>query len=230
MDHAVCIIPARGGSKGLPGKNLALVGGKSLIARAVEAARGSASIDRILVSTDAEDIADAARAHGAEVPFMRPPELALDETPGIEPIRHAVRWLEASGASPRWVVILQPTSPLRTAADVAGAVALAREARPDKVVSVVPVTTPPHWMLVRQPDGALVPFLERAGDQRRQATDLLVPNGAVYVYSRDAVFADGSSPMRTLGYPMPRERSVDVDTAYDLELARWFCERVTSDT
>lgn len=228
-ERIACIIAARGGSKGLPGKNLALVGGRSLIARAIDAARGSGCVDRTIVTTDADDIAEEARRHGAEVPFKRPPELALDGTPGIDPIRHAVRWLEGDGYVARWVVILQPTSPLRTGEDVAGAVALAREQQPDKVVSVMSVTAPPQWMLVRQADGSVVPFLPPQADQRRQAMgDLFIPNGAVYVYSRDAVFAEDTSGLRALPYVMPRERSVDVDTPYDLELARWLHQRSTS--
>src|SRR5262245_66458941 len=112
------VIPARGGSKGLPGKNLRVLGKLSLIGHAVASSRESSRLTRFIVSTDSPELADEARRHGAEVPFQRPAELASDQAGMVPVLQHAVRWLESTGARPDLVVTLQPTSPFRTGDDI----------------------------------------------------------------------------------------------------------------
>jgi CMP-N,N'-diacetyllegionaminic acid synthase len=173
------LIPARGGSKGVPGKNVRLLGGKPLVAHAATVARESGVIDRVLLSTDDVDIADAGRRAGLDVPFLRPASLAADDTPMLPVIQHAVAALGDMGWDAEIVVLLQPTSPLRTAAHIRAAVALLRQTGADSVVTVVEV--PRHLSpdyVMRIDEGRLRPFLpEGARVTRRQ--------DARAAYSRD---------------------------------------------
>jgi CMP-N-acetylneuraminic acid synthetase len=221
-DSVLAVIVARGGSKGLPRKNLAMLGDHSLVAHAAIAAHASGAIDRVVISTDDHEIAESAQRAGAEVPFIRPAELALDSTPGIMPIRHAVEHFENIQQFYKWIVLLQPTSPLRSGADIAGALALARAKRADKVIGVTAVHQQPHWMFAMDADGSLERFLppSEAADRRQTLPALFAANGAVYVYSRDAVFAQDTSGQRVFGFQMPPERSIDIDSAWDLTVAR----------
>jgi N-acylneuraminate cytidylyltransferase len=155
------IIPARGGSKGIPGKNLRLLGGKPLLAYTVEAARAAGFFSRLVLSTDSEEIASVGRSLGVEVPFLRPPELARDETPMLPVIQHTVRFLAEKGWSPDVVVILQPTAPFRRATDLRGAWELL-QANPEveSVVSLeaVPAHYAPHFIFKIEGD-RMVPFM-----------------------------------------------------------------------
>lgn len=217
------VIPARGGSKGIPRKNIALVGGKPLIAWTIEAVSRGAWGGRVVVSTDDEEIASVAREWKAEVPFLRPGELALDTTPGVEPPLHALDRLAADeGYEPDLVVLLQPTSPLRTAEDITGAIRVAIEHEADAVVSVTPVEKHPHWMKAMTADGRLRPLLsDVAAATHRQALPLAFsPNGAIYVARPDVLKRSrGWQTDRTYAWVMPPERSLDIDTPFDLELA-----------
>jgi CMP-N-acetylneuraminic acid synthetase len=221
--RVLAVIAARGGSKAVPGKNIADLGGRPLIAWTVAAALASRA-ERTIVTTDDAAIADAARAAGAEVPFVRPAELARDETPGTEPVIHAVEWLERhEGYEPDIVMSLQPTSPFRTATDIDAAISLlvAREA--DSVVSVMPADGHPYWMKRRDADGWIVPFLpdSPATFRRQELPEALMLNGAIYAARRAVLLASrGWYTGRTAPYVMPIERSLDIDTAWDLRLAR----------
>lgn len=207
------LIPARGGSKGLRRKNVLSIAGKPLIAWTIEAALAAGSIDRVVVTTDDAEIAEVAAAHGAEVPFRRPAELARDETPGIEPVLHAIEVLPGY----EMVVLLQPTSPLRMAHDIEGAVAMAGSG-----AMVVSVTEAPHagWIFPMAPDGRLGIGPNQPAARRQDMPKQYMLNGAIYVARCDALCAsrrfldDG-----TLGYVMPVERSVDIDGPSDWRLA-----------
>src|SRR5260370_5875896 len=143
----LALIPARSGSKGIPYKNIASVGGRPLIAWTIAAARAATRVNRIVVSTDDPDIAQVSEALGAEVPFLRPAEMAQDDTPGTVPLLHALGWLEEHEAyRPELVMLLQPTSPLRSSVDIEAAVELLRDRNADAVVSVTPVSHHPQWM------------------------------------------------------------------------------------
>ena len=172
-------MPARGGSKGVPGKNLRTLAGRTLLDYTALAARHSGVIDRIVLSTDSADIADAGKRAGLEVPFMRPSALAQDDTPMLPVIQHAVEALAAGGWTTDVVVLLQPTSPLRRPSHVRDAVAKLQETKADSVVTVIelPRHLSPDYVM-RIEDGVLRPFLaEGARVMRRQDARL--------AYSRD---------------------------------------------
>lgn len=210
----LALIPARGGSRRVPGKNLAVVGGRPLIAWTIEAARHARSITRVVVDTDSPAIAEVARQWGAEVPYLRPPELATDEATSLDVVRQALDRLAAEGFEPQWVCLLQPTSPLRRAHDIEAAVALALNGGADAVVSVTPRPMPAAWHRRLGDRGQLQQ--PAAGDD---ATHVL--NGAIYLARSDVLRTQGTwyTP-RTLGYVMPVERSLDIDTPWDMRLAR----------
>jgi CMP-N,N'-diacetyllegionaminic acid synthase len=218
----LAIVPARGGSKSLPRKNVRLLAGKPLICWTLDAASCS-SVDRVIVSTDDPEIADVARRAGAEVPFERPAELARDDTPGIAPILHAIGWLdEHEGYRPDVVMMLQPTSPLRTAADIDAALRLLMEHEGDAVVSVCPATHHPYWTRRITPEGLLADFvvMDHVPVRRQDLPQAFALNGAVYAGQTAAVVrAQSFYPGRTHAYVMPPERSVDIDSPWDFELA-----------
>lgn len=183
MSRVLGLVPARGGSKGVPGKNIRPLAGRPLLAYTADAARASGVIDRLVLSTDADPIAEAGRAAGLEVPFMRPPALAADETPMLDVVRHAVTTLVEGGWVPEIVVLLQPTSPLRTARHVRDAVTLLRAGGADSVVTVVelPRHLSPDYVM-RIEDGVLRPFLAEGLriTRRQDARPAYSRDGTVY--------------------------------------------------
>lgn len=204
---AIAIIPARGGSKGIPGKNIVDFAGLPLIHWTIEAALNSGRFQRVLVSTDADDIARAAREAGAEV-MMRPDEISGDTAASISAVLHALQHYRADT-----VALLQPTSPLRTAEDIAACLDLHLETgRP-----VVSVTAAKPW-LFKAAAGQLTPALPVA--QQRQGVEMVAPNGAVYVVSAEALKSGLTWWDDPVPYLMPQERSVDIDTPFDLLVAR----------
>lgn len=218
------VIPARGGSKGVPRKNLRRVGGASLVARAVRtAAEVRDLVYRTVVSTDDPEVAHAARQAGGDVPFTRPSRWADDRAPMVPVARHALEFAEADDGAPvDWVLLLQPTSPLRTRQDVEGAVAAARQGECDSVISVVRVHAVHPVLMKRVEDGYLRPFCvpEREGT-RRQDYDppAYMRNGAVYLVRRDVLLGGSMWGDRIRPYEMPEHRSVCVDSELDLRLA-----------
>lgn len=216
----LALVVARGGSKGLPRKNVLDLGGKPLVAWTVEAGRSSKYIDRLILSTDDEEIRAAAVAAGCEAPFRRPAELATDEAGIMDVIWHAVDSLENRYDL---VVLLQATSPFRTAADIDACVERCALHGAVSCVSVTEASKNPYWMFHLDADGCLVPVIgQGALGQRRQNLPLAYAlNGAVYVarvdWLRGAPHFVGE---QTVAYAMPAERSVDVDSAFDLEVAR----------
>lgn len=215
----LAVVPARAGSKGLPGKNERPLAGKTLVARAAEAARASGVVDRAILSTDSERIAAIGREAGLEVPFLRPPELARDETPMQPVIEHAVIELERGGERADVVLVLQPTAPLRTGAHVARAVALLEETGADSVVTVVeiPKHLSPHYAM-RIDGGRLAPFLpDGASVTRRQDVEpAYTRDGTVYAVRRNVLverhdlYGDDCRPL-----VLDASESVNVDTAED---------------
>jgi CMP-N,N'-diacetyllegionaminic acid synthase len=219
------IVTARGGSKGIPGKNLKLLAGKPLLAYTIEAARASGALDRIILSTEDQAIADAGRAMWCDVPFVRPSDLALDDTPHLPVVQHAVKWMdERVGYRPDAVMILQPTSPLRNAADIAGAIALLETTGADSVLSVSEV--PAHWhpmrtLRVDDAGGATLlvtgePVRHRI-NRRQDLPEAWIMNGAIYACLTPVLFADQPSLYgdRVVAYRMPAERSISIDDLTD---------------
>lgn len=219
------IIPARGGSKGIPRKNIADLGGKPLIAWTIAAARSAIGLDRVIVSTDDPEIAATARQQGAEVPFLRPPELAGDAAAALPVIRHALEWAQTEAALHYdAIAYLQPTSPFRTAADIDQAIEALTEA--DTVVSVVAV---PHNMLPASlmemdEDQHLhftVPPEQRAFRRQDKASRLFARNGpAILAVRSEVIMAGNLYGTRIRSLVMPTKRSLDIDGPDDLEMAR----------
>jgi CMP-N,N'-diacetyllegionaminic acid synthase len=217
------VIPARGGSKGLPGKNIREVGGKPLLAWTIEAARSSSCIDRVILSSDDQQIIDVARRHDCEVPFVRAPGLASDTAPTIAVV------LDALDRCPgyEWVILLQPTSPLRTAADIDAAFALCLEACAPACVSVSPARESPYWMFRLGAGGRLQPLLETDRASRRQDLPVVYSlNGAIYVARVDWLRRQQAfATPETVAYTMPVERSLDIDTEHDLSELKSLLEK-----
>jgi N-acylneuraminate cytidylyltransferase len=213
----LAVIPARGGSKGVQRKNVRPLRGKPLLAWTIEAGKAARLIDRLVVSSEDREILDIARQFDCEVPFVRPLELAQDDTPGMAPIRHAIAELPGYD----YTVVLQPTSPLRVSGDIDACVEKCHATRADACVSVTALTKPLQWTYVRRGGDLLEPLLDAGNiEARRQDFDVLVSlNGAVYV-ARNAWLEAGHSFLdgRVVGYEMPPERSFDIDTEWDLYL------------
>ena len=184
------LVPARGGSKGVPGKNVRPLAGHTLLEYTVRAARESSVLDRVILSTDSLEIADAGRRAGLEVPFMRPAALAADDTPMVPVIEHALGEIARHGWLPDIVVLLQPTSPLRRPEHIRDAVAMLRETEADSVVTVVelPRHLSPDYVM-RIDGGRLKPFLpEGARVTRRQdARPAYSRDGTVYAFRRSTI-------------------------------------------
>jgi N,N'-diacetyllegionaminate synthase len=232
-DGVLAVIPARGGSKAIPRKNMQPVGGRPLIAWTIAAARASQRITRVVVSTDDEEIAAYARSAGGEVPTMRPRELASDTTPGIDAVVHIVNWLDAHGNyRPELVVVLQPTSPLRTADDIDAAIALLQNRGVDAVISVAPEMHPESWTSRLSSDGVLLDFGPGVEEEstRQDARGRYAQNGAIYVIRRDLLVAQHTLYSKpTLAYVMPSERSLDVDEPWQLAAADALLRRHQTD-
>lgn len=214
-DRALAVITARGGSKGLPRKNLRELDGKPLIAWSIEAAAQSALLDRTVVSTDDTEIADVARRWGADVPFLRPSQLAGDTSAIVDAILHAV---DNVPETYRYIVLLQATSPLRSRADIDAALTLCRRANAPACVSVTPAPKA-RWTLEMDEAGRLS-LPQEIGTRRQELPDTYRPNGAVYVAELDWLRKkrDFYQP-GVVGYVMPPERSLDIDTMMDFLLA-----------
>lgn len=229
--NILAVIGARGGSKGLPGKNVASLCGKPLLAWSIDAARQSASIARTVVSTDDETIAIVARQHGADVPFLRPAALATDDAPAIAVVRHVVEALARDGYHPDAVMLLQPTSPLRTAGDIDRAAALLLERQADAVVSVCPAKPHPYWMKGIDATGWMRDLLPQpeAFTGRQALPEVYALNGAIYLVRSEVLLTGGWNGPRTAAYVMPLERSIDIDTSLDLAIAEFLLGRRLAD-
>jgi CMP-N,N'-diacetyllegionaminic acid synthase len=219
--HIVCIIPARGGSKRLPGKNIKLLNGKPLISYAIAAAKGSKYIDRVLVSTDDEAIAAVAKECGAEVPFMRPAELASDTATALQVMQHAVTVLEDAGQVVNATVLVQPTVPGVTTTDIDSAIEALYGKQAKSCITICEVIDPPAWMYRLQEDGHIVPFMEPSTARSQDLEKFYRVNGAAYVTPRSVlmegnVITDNSDCVSVV---MPRARSTDIDTAFDFYMA-----------
>ena len=222
--EVLAVIPARGGSKGIPRKNLALLGGRPLIAYTCDAARASRSLTRILVSTDDEEIFAFVQAFGLETPLLRPRHLAGDDTPMVDVLLDVVATLERREAyRPDAIVLLQPTSPFRRAEHVDAAVDLLSDSGADSVVSVLPV---PHQFtpssLLRLEGNRLLPAVEGELRLRRQDKPrLFARNGPAVVAVRTAILVDRATLYGpdTRALVMSRDDSIDIDDQFDLLLA-----------
>ncbi len=216
--RTVALVPARGGSRGVPRKNVRRLCGLPLIAHTVRAALGARAVDAVFVSTDSPEIAAAAARYGARVPWLREAALARDDTPMLRVVEDFLRRLDARGCRPDRLVLLQPTSPLRSSAVIDRCLRLARRAGAESAATVCRAEVPPWWLRTVGRDGRLdrLPGLEADWAARQQAPAVFRLNGAVYlttprlVLDEERLLAD-----RPLAVEMPVEESVDIDTPLD---------------
>ncbi|HAA20326.1 MAG TPA: N-acylneuraminate cytidylyltransferase [Cytophagales bacterium] len=222
------IIPARGGSKGVPGKNIKPLAGKPLLAYTLEAARDS-QLTRTIVSTDSEQIAEVARGMGGDVPFLRPEELATDSAKAIPVLQHALRAEEAAGdASYDAIMMLQPTTPFRSAADINESLEILANSEADSVISVVDVeATHPARMKYLEGDRLLDPdFCEAYENQPRQELQpMYIRNGAIYLTRRRVLLANSLKGQDCRAQVQDKMVSVNIDTEHDFAYAEWVYER-----
>jgi CMP-N,N'-diacetyllegionaminic acid synthase len=221
----LAVITARGGSKGLPGKNTRLIAGKPLIAWSIEEAKKSRYIDRLILSSEDPEIIAVAKRWGCEVPFVRPVELAADNTPGVDPILHA---LDAIPEKFDYVVLLQPTSPFRLAEDIDGCIEVCLDRHAFACVSVTEPDKSPYLMYTLNEKGFMVPVtnLGYTTSRRQDLPPAYALNGVVYVADTVWLIKQRTflSP-ETIAFIMPMERSYDIDTELDLKI----CEVLLKD-
>ena len=219
------LIPARGSSKGLPRKNIKLLLGKPLIAWTIEQALASKYLDRVVISTNDKEIAEISKKYGAEIPFMRPKKLATDEAKGIDVVLHAIDWLKKKSKRKQYdlLMLLQPTSPLRTKEDIDKAIELLFLKEAKAIVSVCEVDHHPLWSNTLPEDGCMKDFIrqEIMNKNRQELSVFYRLNGAIYlaywnyIKKQKSFFGE-----KTFAYIMPKERSVDIDDEIDLKLAK----------
>ena len=227
MTEVLAVVPARGGSKGVPGKNLRLLDGKPLVAHQVEAALDAGGVDEVVVSTADEDIADAAREAGAAVPFMRPAELAADDVPVIAAFAHAAEYWRDEHGAPTYTLGLQPTSPFTTDAEIDSAIETIRATDCDSVVSVERVTETHPYRAYRLDGDRVKPsegLTVTEPDQRQDRPDVYGFTGAIYLRRTELLFEwDGSDfalgeDVRAL--VQSGRSTVEIDTEFELRVAR----------
>ncbi|MGA1866933.1 MAG: cytidylyltransferase domain-containing protein [bacterium] len=222
----VALIPARGGSKGVLGKNIRIVHGKPLISYAIECGASCPFIDHVVVSTDSQHIASVARKYCADVPFMRPAELAQDDTPMLPVIEHAIEQLESIHKQKvRTLILIDPTAPLRIPKDIEEAFRLFGETRCDAVLSACLAHRNPYFNMVKvNEDGRASLILESHIPiyRRQDAPEVYDLNTVVWIFSRNAIMVERARiPMNSRIYLVPPERSLDLDTEFDFELLEW---------
>lgn len=216
----LAIIPARGGSKGVPRKNIRNLAGKPLIAWTIEEANKSKYIDRTIISSDDEEIMMVAKKYGGDVPFKRPEKLAQDASPGIDTILHAISLIEGYD----YIVMLQPTSPLRTVEDIDGCIEFFTENNAHSCVSVTEAEANPYWMynIDSSKNNLMTPILNLSKElfyQRQKLPKVYQLNGAVYIAEKNwliehETFIDNE----TIGFIMPQLRSYDIDNEMDFRI------------
>jgi len=220
--NVIAVITARGGSRGLPRKNILPLAGKPLIAHSISVALEAKRVSRVILSTDDEEIMQIALAHGAEVPFVRPPELSTPEAAHIDVMLHVVDWLEAHGDLPDAVLLLQPTTPLRLPEDLDGAINLLESTGCPAVVGVGPAESHPYLTYKIDGEGRLVGFVDHGlrYPRRQDLPPAYTLNGALYL-NRSSSLRETQmfQPPGAFAWVMPPDRSVDIDTLDDFALA-----------
>ncbi len=230
------IIPARAGSKGIPNKNIVNLAGKPLIAYTIYAAKKSKLITNLLVSTDSKKIAEVAKRYGADVPFLRPKKLAKDKSPMVPVVQHAINFLEKKNKEIfDYIVLLQPTSPLKTTQDIDSAIKMLIKTNADNVYSVTRLTQNTyHPLRIKkiEKNNNVMPFCSQSeveGVQRQSLPVVYRRNGAIFAFSRDLIMNKnsifGTPQGDTRAFIMPPERSIDIDSEFDLILAEYIISK-----
>lgn len=222
--RVLAVIPARGGSKRVPRKNIREVGGKPLIAHSIEQAQNAAVVDRAIVSTEDADIKSVALAHGGDIPFDRPKTLATDEATSDDVVHHVLKRLQEQGDRYDIVCLVPVTTPMRTPGDITGAVEKLRDSEADSVVGITECEHPPFWAV--ESDGDFVkPYFDEHTPWEKTRTQespvLFRPNGAIFAADVETFLSEQSFYIeRTAGYRMSPSRSLDIDESFDLKLTR----------
>ncbi len=226
-DKFVCVIPARGGSKGIPGKNLVDLGGRPLLAWTIESAVRSGIFEQVVVSTETAEIAQIAIQYGAKAPFVRPFDLAEDQVHAVHVVLHALDWLEENGDElPKGIMMLLPTCPFRRPEDIQGAAALFDDHQADSVVGVVDLGKHLTNLRFLRGNTLEVAVSGHAPNEQRQGNDKLYSvNGSIFLARPDILRRYGTFHVDgALGYVMEQLNSIDIDEPSDLDLARRLCE------
>lgn len=214
----LAIIPARIGSKGIKEKNIYVIQGKPLIGYTIEAASKSRYIDRTIVSTDSEKIAGISRRYGADVPFLRPEELATDTARTIDAVLHAVDTLRQEGECYDVIVLLQATSPLRDENDIDGALEYFESIGERSVLSISKIEKSPILMRGKTPEGKLIPLINEGSTVRRQDfKDYFIVNGAIYINLSKELTKDTSLNDNEYGWEIPSAHALDIDSPEDID-------------
>ncbi|MEG1254894.1 acylneuraminate cytidylyltransferase family protein [Clostridium sp.] len=221
-NEILAIIPARGGSKGVPRKNIKKLEGKPLIGYTIEAAKNCSSVSRVIVSTEDNEIAEVSKQFGAEIPYLRPSELSGDNSPTIDCILHVINYLkENEDYKPDYVLLLQCTSPLRNSTHVEETIEKLLNSNYDSIVSVCEAEVNPYWANVFQGD-KLKYFIEEGKiiTRRQDLPDVYRMNGAIYLIKTDVLIKERTfEPENLMGYIMDSYSSVDIDTEMDFKIA-----------
>ncbi|MBL8833937.1 MAG: acylneuraminate cytidylyltransferase family protein [Rhodospirillales bacterium] len=225
----LAIVPARGGSKGVPRKNLRMVGGRSLLARAIGAVRESSAADAIVVSTDDIEIAAAARTAGAQVPFMRSADLASDTATTTDVVRHALaQWTQTTGAPPEWFVLAEPTNPFRRPTTVAAAVARARAGGVASVIAVCPLERKPQYIFAKT-GGLLERYVKEPSEEferRQDMVHLCRLSNVVWVVRTADFLVHGKLLLPPVGYvEVDAIEAINIDDPVDLDFADFLARR-----
>lgn len=226
----IAIIPARGGSKGLPGKNIKELCGKPLIGYTIEAALKAEYINNVIVTTDSMEIAKTAEHYGARVPFLRPEYLAEDASSAIDVYLHAVEYIgEQENTDIKKFVVLLPTAPMRDNEDIDSAIALFYKKQAETLISVTEAEIPPSWYYTCNELGRIqtAGFDVKNSVSNRQMNDkYYIPNGAIYILDsmllkeHRTYYSDNTIP-----YIMPAEKSIDIDTILDFQFAEYLMKQ-----
>jgi CMP-N,N'-diacetyllegionaminic acid synthase len=223
-----CVIPARGGSKGLPRKNIKLLAGKPLIAYTIGQALQSHYIDRTIISTDDPEIADVSRQYGAEVPFMRPDNLAGDHASTIDVLLHAIHWLEEQEKYDFDIlVLLHATTPLRSIDDINSCINLLVEAKADNVFSVAEAHRNPYFNMVEADERGIATLVKKGKFTTRQSAPKVYDmNASIYVWWKDILKNEKKIFLKKSHiYIMPKERSIDIDDDFDFKIAEFLLQK-----
>ena len=222
----LAIIPARGGSKGLPGKNIKELLGKPLLAYTIESALNSKLIDEVIVSTDDEKIALVAKKYGATIPFIRPKELAKDDSLAVDNYIYTINRLNNEfGYQIEDFVVLQPTSPLRTSNDIDSAIEMFKKNKADSVISYTEEQHPISWHKYLENDLTLVNIFNEEIKNRQDYKISYYPNGAIYVFRFSLIQQRKYYSNKTFAYIMSRKNSIDIDTIDDFEYAEFLLSK-----
>lgn len=230
QNNYIAVIPARGGSKRLPGKNLLQIAGKPLIVWTIEAAIESNIFDRVLVTTDSEEIAEVSRRAGAEVPFLRPPDLAADNATTIDVLTHIIDTLKLSDELPySHLTLLQPTSPLRDSVSIKNSIKFLEENKADAVISICKTEHSPLWSNILPSNNSLENFIAEK-IQKTPSQDLPSHyrlNGAIYICNIKRMMKEKTLflPNNCFGFVMSRKNSIDIDDQVDFDLAEIYLKR-----